>query len=113
MTAATAGPQWRVPDRVAVEHGVQVTELDEEGRTYGLLFQRYADPIDAHQGPLTRQQLAVLRLVAEGKSNPEVGRVLCISEETVKSHMMRLAKLIGARDRANAVAIGMRAGWLV
>ncbi|WP_091555310.1 response regulator transcription factor [Micromonospora pattaloongensis] len=59
---------------------------------------------------LTERELQVLRGMAEGKSNAEIGRDLFVSEDTVKTHARRLFRKLGARDRAHAVAAGFRAG---
>jgi DNA-binding NarL/FixJ family response regulator len=59
---------------------------------------------------LTERELQVLRGMADGQSNAEIGRELFVSEDTVKSHARRLFRKLGARDRAHAVAAGFRAG---
>jgi DNA-binding NarL/FixJ family response regulator len=59
---------------------------------------------------LTERELQVLRRMADGKSNAEIGRELYVSEDTVKTHARRLFRKLGARDRAHAVAAGFRAG---
>ena len=57
---------------------------------------------------LSRRELEVLELLAEGKTNKAIGQVLTISEETVKTHLKRLYEKLGAADRAQAVAIALR-----
>jgi DNA-binding NarL/FixJ family response regulator len=59
---------------------------------------------------LTERELQVLRGMADGQSNAEIGRYLFVSEDTVKTHARRLFRKLGARDRAHAVAAGFRAG---
>lgn len=59
---------------------------------------------------LTERELQVLRGMADGKSNAEIGRDLFVSEDTVKTHARRLFRKLGARDRAHAVASAFRAG---
>jgi len=59
---------------------------------------------------LTDRELQVLRGMADGKSNAEIGRELYVSEDTVKTHARRLFRKLGARDRAHAVATAFRAG---
>jgi len=59
---------------------------------------------------LTERELQVLRGMADGKSNAEIGRELFVSEDTVKTHARRLFRKLGARDRAHAVAAGFRIG---
>lgn len=59
---------------------------------------------------LTERELQVLRGMADGKGNAEIGRELLVSEDTVKTHARRLFRKLGARDRAHAVASAFRAG---
>ncbi len=59
---------------------------------------------------LSRRELEVLELVAQGMSTREIARVLWVSDETVKSHAARLLRRLGARTRAQAVAIAYRDG---
>jgi DNA-binding NarL/FixJ family response regulator len=59
---------------------------------------------------LTERELQVLRGMADGRSNAEIGRDLFVSEDTVKTHARRLFRKLGARDRAHAVAAGFRQG---
>lgn len=60
--------------------------------------------------PLTAHERAVLLGMAQGLTNPEIGRALFLSEDTIKTHGRKLFRKLGARDRANAVALGFRAG---
>jgi DNA-binding NarL/FixJ family response regulator len=68
------------------------------------------DPAEPRRPLLTERELQVLRGMADGKSNAEIGRELYVSEDTVKTHARRLFRKLGARDRAHAVAAGFRAG---
>jgi DNA-binding NarL/FixJ family response regulator len=52
---------------------------------------------------LTEREAGVLRLVACGYSNKEIGRVLGISDGTVKNHMSDILQKLDARDRTHAV----------
>lgn len=48
---------------------------------------------------LTQRELEISRLVAEGKSNKEIGAILFIAEGTVKNHITRILDKLNARDR--------------
>ena len=59
-------------------------------------------------GPsLTPRELDVLRLVAQGQSNPAIGRALFLSETTVKTHLGHVFEKLGVSDRTRAVTRAM------
>ncbi|WP_245993497.1 response regulator [Xylanimonas allomyrinae] len=60
----------------------------------------------------TAREAQVLALVAEGRSNAEVGRALFIGEATVKTHLLRTFAKLGVDDRTGAVTEARRRGWL-
>lgn len=57
------------------------------------------------------REMQILYLAALGYTNGAIGRVLYLSEDTVKTHLRRLFTKLGARDRAHAVSIAHRPGW--
>jgi len=59
---------------------------------------------------LTEREIDVLRHVAGGHRNREIGERLFISEETVKVHVKHIMEKLGASDRTQAVAIAVRRG---
>jgi DNA-binding NarL/FixJ family response regulator len=59
---------------------------------------------------LTERERQVLRGMAGGKSNAEIGRELYLSEDTIKTHARRLFRKLEVGDRAHAVAAGFRFG---
>jgi two-component system NarL family response regulator len=62
-------------------------------------------------GPtLSRREIEVLRLVAAGRTNREIGAQLCISEGTVKTHLLSIHEKLGVRDRTEAVMAALRRG---
>jgi DNA-binding NarL/FixJ family response regulator len=65
---------------------------------------------DSGVSDLSTREIEVLRLVADGKSNKEIGDHLNLSALTVKSHLARIARKLGTGDRAEMVALVMRAG---
>jgi DNA-binding NarL/FixJ family response regulator len=62
--------------------------------------------------PLTRREVEVLRAVARGLSNAEIGRELFIGEATVKTHLLRVFTKLGVDDRTRAVTAAMELGIL-
>jgi len=61
---------------------------------------------------LTRRELEVLRLMAAGLSNREIGQTLQMVEGTVKNHVSTILSKLGARDRTRAVLKSLERGWL-
>lgn len=61
---------------------------------------------------LSERQRAVLQLSAQGAPNSEIAERLGIGEETVRSHFKAVLRKLNARDRAQAVAIGLRSGLI-
>jgi DNA-binding NarL/FixJ family response regulator len=59
---------------------------------------------------LTPREIDVLQLIAEGKANKEIADHLSIGEASVKSHVSNILSKLDARDRAHAVAIGLKRG---
>ena len=68
------------------------------------LVQRMSNP------ELSERELEVLRSMAKGMSNQEIGAVLNIGESTVKSHVNRILSKLGVNDRTQAVIISVKRG---
>jgi DNA-binding CsgD family transcriptional regulator len=63
-------------------------------------------------GPLSPRELAVLRCVAAGMSNPDTAAHLGVAPATVKTHLDRVYAKLGTSDRTATVALAMRRGWI-
>jgi PAS domain S-box-containing protein len=62
--------------------------------------------------PLTPREREVLQLAAEGLSGPSIAERLYVSPGTVKSHFQNIYEKLGVRDRAAAVARGLRLAFI-
>ncbi|HEY8624405.1 MAG TPA: response regulator transcription factor [Solirubrobacteraceae bacterium] len=73
--------------------------------------ERFVDPAvpgPGSRGRLTRRQRQILQLLADGGSTTIAAEELQVSEETVRTHTKNLIARLEARNRAHAVAIGLR-----
>jgi DNA-binding CsgD family transcriptional regulator len=61
---------------------------------------------------LSAREIEVLRLVAVGRSNPEIASDLFISPRTVSTHLTHIFAKLGVEGRAEAVALGVRQGLI-
>ena len=61
---------------------------------------------------ITRRELEILELIAQGLSNREIAGKLYVSENTVKTHSSRVFDKLGARRRTQAVQLGKEFGLL-
>jgi two-component system nitrate/nitrite response regulator NarL len=77
---------------------------------------RLVRPQPAAQGAtratLTSRETEILRLMADGRSAPEIAEALAVSAATVRSHLQHVYEKLGVSDRAAAVAQGFRRGLL-
>jgi DNA-binding NarL/FixJ family response regulator len=66
----------------------------------------------ATEDELSSREIEVLRLIAAGNSNKEIADHLSIGETTVKSHVTNILSKLCAKDRAHAVTIGLKRGFI-
>ena len=73
---------------------------------------RHLDPEPAEESDhvVTKREVEVLQLIADGCSTPEVAEKLYISQKTVKNHLASIYQKLDARDRTQAVLQAVRMG---
>lgn len=90
--------------------GQQVFDLSTISR---ILF-RSSRRIGAHKFPigLHPREVQILKLVAKGVTNPEIGDHLGMKERTVQSYMASILNKLGVNSRTGAVLQALKEGWL-
>jgi len=63
-----------------------------------------------HSEKLTEREIEVLRLIVQGASNPEIAEELCITVNTVKSHVKNILYKLSLDNRTQVAAYAMRTG---
>ena len=76
------------------------------------LLDRFSRRPAPAQETLTERELDVLRLLARGSANKEIGAALHISESTVKTHVANIFQKLDVSDRTEAVTAALRRGLL-
>lgn len=108
--ALDAGARGFVLKEAPLAEVVRAVELVAAGRTYvdpvlaGVLSSSAADKIPN----LTQREREVLRLLADGMANEEIGKELFISPETVRTHVRKAMAKLDADTRTEAVATALR-----
>ena len=75
-------------------------------------FQRMRKTMGAVVAPLTCRETQILDHIADGNTNKEIARILGISEQTIKNHVSAILRKLNANDRAHAVVLAIRHGWI-
>jgi len=104
MVLTTSDDPYSV--RAAIAAGVRSYLVSAVSTTTARVPGERGDGVDS----LSAREIQVLQLVAEGKSNKNIGEDLGLSALTVKSHLARIARKLGTGDRAEMVATALRSG---
>lgn len=97
--AIAGGAYWAVDRRLGASELVRAVtdayraQLEEIGAT---------DTSHSVRARLTRRELEILRLVAEGRPNREVAKILWVTDQTIKFHLANTYKKLGVRNRVEA-----------
>ena len=71
---------------------------------------RRANASDLHSDELTEREIEVLRLVVQGASNPEIAEELCITVNTVKSHVKNILYKLRLENRTQVAIYAIQTG---
>jgi len=63
-----------------------------------------------NQAHLSQRELEVLKLIVEGKSNPEIAKILYLSPNTIKTHVRGIMNKLSVDDRVQAAVVALRSG---
>ena len=69
--------------------------------------------MDTIVAPLTSRETEILTYIANGNSNKQLAHTLQISEQTIKNHVSNILRKLNANDRAHAVVLAIRYGWIL
>src|SRR6185312_11939230 len=99
-TAARLGARPLLEEIERISRRARVRTGDQEGEVPG----EVAD--------LTARELDVLRLIAEGRTNPEIGKALYMSPKTASVHVSRILSKLDVKTRTEAAGVAFRLGLL-
>lgn len=111
-SALAAGARGFVPKSAGRTTLVEAMRLVLRGEVYvpPLMLGLHAKGIDADR--LTQRQLEVLRMLASGQTNKEIGAALALSEKTVKAHVSAVFRALDVVNRTQAAQAARTAGLL-
>jgi DNA-binding NarL/FixJ family response regulator len=75
-------------------------------------FQHMRRTMEAVVAPLTPRETQILNYIADGNTNKQIAGILQISEQTIKNHVSAILRKLNANDRAHAVVLAIRHGWI-
>jgi DNA-binding CsgD family transcriptional regulator len=108
------GQRWEVKHRTYLDlllphlHATYVrVQVNENAEGAHHRAEEMAKPSALRNSPITVREAQILRWVREGKSNIEIATVLSISPLTVKNHIQKILRKLGAANRAQAVALAI------
>jgi two-component system response regulator DegU len=70
------------------------------------------DNVETIVALLTQREQQILNYIADGNTNKQIAHILKISEQTIKNHVSAILRKLNANDRAHAVVLAIRHGWI-
>ena len=110
LEALDVGVEGFVLKEAPLDDLVRAVEVVAGGGTYvdPVLAGSLAASAGERSPQLTQRERDVLRLLADGLSNDDIGKRLFISPETVRTHLRKAMDKLGAETRTQAVALALR-----
>ncbi len=117
LQAGVSGYMLKTASSVELVHAVRAVAEGEMALSPAIakkLVQRASGRVTADQAsePLTERELEVLRLVAKGMGNRQIGLELGISDRTVQGHLANIYEKLHVSTRTEAVLAAVRAKWI-
>ncbi len=75
------------------------------------LIKDFSSPLYKDDNELTEREIEVLKAIADGMSNKEIGKLLFISEKTVKNHISNIFRKLDINDRTQAAIYAIKHGF--
>jgi DNA-binding NarL/FixJ family response regulator len=97
--ALAGGACWAIDRRLGAS---EIVRAVMEAFLARLIETSAADSTGRVRARLTRRELEILRLVAEGRPNREVAKILWVTDQTIKFHLANTYKKLGVRNRIEA-----------
>lgn len=106
------------PGQFTVIHMLQPASSERDAASSGHVFIAGAEeprpasagktPLSPSSTPLTKREIEVLHLLADGSSTPEIAESLFISVATVRSHIQNILRKLEVHSKLEAVVLGLR-----
>ncbi len=118
IAALSSGADAYCVKGASIDQLLAAIAVAQEGATY--LDPQIARKVIDHLKPpitsptnivnLSQRELEVLKLMVEGKSNPEIANVLYLSPNTIKTHVRGIMNKLAVDDRVQAAVVALRSG---
>lgn len=119
LAALAAGADAYCLKNSEPERIVEAVRIAAEGGAYfdpqiaHVVLTRFAPrEVNAGDSPLTQRETEILRLIAEGVGNAEIGQRLFLGLGTVKGHVRDIMEKLSAADRTQAAVLALRRGYI-
>ena len=117
VAALAAGADAYCVKGTKVEKLINAIAVVQDGATYldpqiaKLVVANLKPPVDDRNiGNLTEREMEVLELIVEGRSNPQIAKMLYLSPNTIKTHVRSIMNKLTVDDRVQAAVVALRSG---